>query len=281
MTIGGVNGAQAWAILKRHAQDEIGPLRLQELCRDNDRVSSLVAVHNSQSVAFSMTTTDQPSVEQDRMLLLDLSRQRMTTNTLNHLLQLATARGLPKFIQQLSWGGHNDPNNPVRPVRLSTSPNGSNHVITNGGSLSNNPQHRRYTKIKNNNINTDSRGIVNTVGYDSSSKNNASYRTARFENDKHTVGVSGNPPRTPSPIDTTAIPGPTGTGITSTSAASATQADTISSSSMHMALRVPKDEGCEMLLEVRHGLFEFFVGIHVSYNMMVAGWYKCIGWDSL
>ena len=30
---------QAWAILKRHARDEISHLRLIELCQDNDRVS--------------------------------------------------------------------------------------------------------------------------------------------------------------------------------------------------------------------------------------------------
>ena len=86
MTIGGVSAAQAWAILQRHAQDEVGPLRLQELCRDNDRVSSLVAVHNTTSETFSMTTTDHPDQREDRMLLVDISRQRMTNNTLNHLL---------------------------------------------------------------------------------------------------------------------------------------------------------------------------------------------------
>jgi hypothetical protein len=32
----GATASQAWAILKRHARDEIEPLRLQELCRDND-----------------------------------------------------------------------------------------------------------------------------------------------------------------------------------------------------------------------------------------------------
>jgi glucose-6-phosphate isomerase len=94
--------SQAWAILKRHARDEIAPLRLQELCRDNDRVSSLVAVYNAT-----------PS----HILLVDLSRQRMTLDTLNSLLRLATARQVKKFITQLSWG-QNDPDNPVRPKLL-------------------------------------------------------------------------------------------------------------------------------------------------------------------
>ncbi len=97
--------SQAWAILRRHARDEISRLRLQELCRDNDRVSSLVSVYNA--------TT--PSA--NSMLMVDLSRQRMTLETVNHLLRLGTARGLPKFIRQLSWGPNN-PDNPLLPVRL-------------------------------------------------------------------------------------------------------------------------------------------------------------------
>ena len=93
--------SQAWAILARHARDDIKSLRLQELCNDNDRVSSLVAVHN----------TD------DRMFLVDLSRQRITLDTLNHLLRLANARGVVKFIRMLAWG-QNDPQNPIIPARL-------------------------------------------------------------------------------------------------------------------------------------------------------------------
>jgi glucose-6-phosphate isomerase len=98
----GATASQAWAILKRHARDEIKPLRLQELCRDNDRVSSLVAVYNATP---------------ERMLLVDLSRQRMTLETINHLLRLATARQVKKYITQLAWG-KNDPDNPIVPLRL-------------------------------------------------------------------------------------------------------------------------------------------------------------------
>lgn len=94
--------AQAWAILARHARDEISHLRLQELCSDQDRVSSLVAVHNA---------------PEDRILLVDLSRQRMDLDTLNHLLRLANARDVPKYIQRLAWG-QNDPDNPVVRARL-------------------------------------------------------------------------------------------------------------------------------------------------------------------
>ena len=98
----GASASQAWAILKRHARDEISPLRLKDLCRDNDRVSSLVSVHNGTP---------------DRMLLIDLSRQRMTLETLNHLLRLAATRDIRKYVTRLAWG-QNDPENPVMPARI-------------------------------------------------------------------------------------------------------------------------------------------------------------------
>ena len=97
--------SQAWAILLRHAREEIAPLRLQELCSDNDRVSSLVTVH----------TSNYSNV--NRILLADISRQRMTLETLNHLLRLASARDVRGFVKQLSWG-QNDPESPIVPQRL-------------------------------------------------------------------------------------------------------------------------------------------------------------------
>jgi glucose-6-phosphate isomerase len=104
---------QAWAILNRHARDDIQRLRLQELCRDSDRVSSLVSVYNSGSSSSSNSNNT-------RMLIVDVSRQRMTLETLNHLLRLASARQVPRFIRQLAWGS-NDPDNPVLPARLRNS----------------------------------------------------------------------------------------------------------------------------------------------------------------
>lgn len=95
-----VTARQAWAILSRHARDEIAPLRLQELCHDKDRVSSLVEVYSG-------------DVDSNRILIVDLSRQLLTDTTLNHLLNLATAVELKRFIRQIAWG----PNNPEKPVR--------------------------------------------------------------------------------------------------------------------------------------------------------------------
>jgi glucose-6-phosphate isomerase len=100
--------SQAWAILKRHARDEIATLRLQDLCNDNDRVSSLVAVHNSTLSAAG----DHSHAACNSMLLVDLSRQRMTLETLNHLLRLSVTRGVRKYITRLAWG-QNNPDAPL------------------------------------------------------------------------------------------------------------------------------------------------------------------------
>lgn len=112
----GFTASQTWSILKRHGKDEIEPLHLQDLCRDDDRVSSLVAVYNTTSEVIASTTTDHPEEKEDRILIADLSRQRMTLDTLNHLLKLATARNLKKFITQLAWG--RDPKHVIVPARL-------------------------------------------------------------------------------------------------------------------------------------------------------------------
>lgn len=113
----GITPSQAWSILTRHAREDIEPLRLQELCRDNDRVSSLVAVYTPRSETTKTTPSTPDPSESSRILIADLSRQRMTLETLNHLFKLANARQLRQFITQLAWG-QNNPRNPVIPARL-------------------------------------------------------------------------------------------------------------------------------------------------------------------
>lgn len=80
--------SQAWAILKRHANEEISTLRLQELCRDEDRTTALFEVYQSDA----------------SVLILDLSRQRMTDVTISHLLCLTASMNLREFIQSIAWG---------------------------------------------------------------------------------------------------------------------------------------------------------------------------------
>jgi hypothetical protein len=136
--------SQAWAILSRHARDDIAPLRLKELCTDDDRVSSLVAVHNGSEAAAKRIQTSLGHSHNDasssssaksksnlnaehmsasaqncsrsRLLIADLSRQRMTLETLNHLLHLSTAVDVRGFIRTLAWG-QNDRNNPITSVQ--------------------------------------------------------------------------------------------------------------------------------------------------------------------
>jgi len=115
--LGSITPSQAWAILQRHARDEIAPLRLRELCRDNDRVSSLVAVYNS-TTETTQTQTDgsagSSSSSSDHTIIVDLSRQHMTDATLNHLLNLAASQQLKPFITRIAWG-QNNPRRPVQP----------------------------------------------------------------------------------------------------------------------------------------------------------------------
>lgn len=120
--------SQAWAILHRHAQNDIAPLRLQELCNDPDRVASLVAVHNTNTSKTNdknnknsdSHTARNPSI--NRTWIVDLSRQRMTDVTLNHLFTLAASMDLKKFIREVAWG----PNNPENPsVSIDSRKNGT------------------------------------------------------------------------------------------------------------------------------------------------------------
>eukprot|EP00804_Cyclotella_cryptica_P020343 CCRYP_012577-RA/>CCRYP_012577-RA protein AED:0.08 eAED:0.08 QI:166/1/1/1/1/1/2/57/740 len=87
-----ITPSQAGSLLHRHAA-EIASLRLSALCQDVDRVTSMVAVHNSPS-----------DDEEDRLLLVDFSRQKMTLDTINHLLRLSVALQLRERIRDLAWG---------------------------------------------------------------------------------------------------------------------------------------------------------------------------------
>lgn len=119
--------SQAWSILTRHARDEILPIHLQQLCSDKDRVSSLVSVHSS-------TYKDTK-----RMILLDISRQRMNLDTINHLLRLAFSLDLRGYIRRFSWG-HNNPENPITKEQIQNTSllKGNNNNNRNIGRIRNN-----------------------------------------------------------------------------------------------------------------------------------------------
>ncbi len=126
--VGRTTPSQAWSILNRHARDDIAPLRLKDLCTDNDRTTSLVTVHSINPNArarilesssksggggdTSKTAFATTALSNHRILIADLSRQRMTLETLNYLFRLATAVDLRGFILTLAWG-QNDRMDPV------------------------------------------------------------------------------------------------------------------------------------------------------------------------
>lgn len=144
--------SQAWAILSRHARDDILPLRLKELCTDDDRVSSLVAVHSGSesankrrmaSIQYSNGNSGKSSFRSNsshnssssshdtninasscanRLLIADMSRQRMTLETLNYLLRFSAAVDVRGFIQTLAWG-NNDRRNPLYTSRHESTSN--------------------------------------------------------------------------------------------------------------------------------------------------------------
>ena len=101
--------SQSWSLLQRHARNDIAKVRLHELCKDSQRVQSLVAVYNtkyasSSSSSSSFTNSDTSNDEEERLWIVDLSRQRLTLETLRHLLTLAVSCNTRHFIQQLAWG---------------------------------------------------------------------------------------------------------------------------------------------------------------------------------
>lgn len=127
--VGRTTPSQVWSILSRHARDDIAPLRLKDLCTDNDRTTSLVTVHainsnartrimescsNGNNNSSSSNNNSSPGIMlfPNRILIADLSRQRMTLETLNYLLRLATAVDVRGFILTLAWG-QNDRMDPV------------------------------------------------------------------------------------------------------------------------------------------------------------------------
>ena len=89
--------SQAWSMLQRHADKDVKPLRLSELIRNHDTnnnnedgVNAFVEVHNSS--------------DNNSQFIVDWSRQRTTSDTINHLLRLSTAMEIRERIYDLAWG---------------------------------------------------------------------------------------------------------------------------------------------------------------------------------
>jgi len=88
--------SQAWSMLQRHADKDVKPLRLSELIRNHDTnnnedgVDAFVEVHNSS--------------DNNSQFIVDWSRQRTTSDTMNHLLRLSTAMEIRELVYDLAWG---------------------------------------------------------------------------------------------------------------------------------------------------------------------------------
>ena len=290
------NAEQCLAILSRHARDEVGPLRLQELCTDTERVNSLVEVHNRSPGAveryecstahlhrlhqqsqqsgggtsstgisgssdtggtaatpakrYRSTTAIQagespfyPSVgsidtsdHSNRLLLVDLSRNRMTVDTVNHLLRLARARDVRGFIRTLAWGW-NDRFDPVVPLRSRKG------IGTSGGGPGSNP--------------SDLRREGSTMS--------GAARHARFAEDVKEGGGRGgtdnkiNGIASASFADQSRGGGRSGSGGVSSSPMR-------TSLSMHIALRAPAGAGMEMYLPDGTNALD---GIHETWDRIM------------
>ena len=85
-----IQPSQAFSLLQHHANVDIHPLKLANLCTDEDRVNSMISVHNS--------------ANHENVLLADYSRQRMTLETIQHLLRFQASRRVREKIQDLAWG---------------------------------------------------------------------------------------------------------------------------------------------------------------------------------
>eukprot|EP00985_Skeletonema_marinoi_P023288 scaffold15419_cov206-Skeletonema_marinoi.AAC.5 len=85
-----ITPSQAFSLLQHHANVDIHPLKLTNLCTDEDRVNSMISVHNS--------------TNHENVLLADYSRQRMTLETIHHLLRFQAARRIGEKIRDLAWG---------------------------------------------------------------------------------------------------------------------------------------------------------------------------------
>ena len=292
------NAEQCLAILSRHARDEVGPLRLQELCTDTERVNSLVEVHNrspgaverydrssahlhrlhqqsqgsssssdgaagasASSTGASTTSAGTPAKRHrsataaqagespffpsegsidtsdhgNRLLLVDLSRHRMTVDTVNHLLRLARARDVRGFTRTLAWGW-NDRSDPVVPLRSRRGGAGAGAGA--GGSKPD-----------------DLRREDSTTGGASTGPS----RHARFAEDVKDGGGRGG-------VDTN-IRGNASTSFADPSRGTGGVSSAMRTSpSMHIALRAPAGAGMEMYLPDGTNALD---GIHETWDRIV------------
>eukprot|EP00546_Thalassionema_frauenfeldii_P007343 CAMPEP_0178910598 /NCGR_PEP_ID=MMETSP0786-20121207/9185_1 /TAXON_ID=186022 /ORGANISM="Thalassionema frauenfeldii, Strain CCMP 1798" /LENGTH=618 /DNA_ID=CAMNT_0020582865 /DNA_START=32 /DNA_END=1889 /DNA_ORIENTATION=- len=122
------SASQAWAILVRHARDDIESLRLLELCLDTHRVSSLVSVLQN---------------ENKGTLVVDFSRQKLALETLDHLLHFAYARKCMEFINRMPYSISAN-RNEGRSVLALRAPRGANILHSSPSPSNSLPDEQRF-----------------------------------------------------------------------------------------------------------------------------------------
>ena len=83
-------------MLQRHADKDVKPLRLSELIRNHDTNNNEDGVDPFVEVLHNS--------ENNSQFVVDWSRQRTTSDTMNHLLRLSTAMEIRERIYDLAWG---------------------------------------------------------------------------------------------------------------------------------------------------------------------------------
>ena len=94
----------AWSMLRRHAADDVGSLKLVDLKlvkRDDD---DYVAVHRSSDSSAVRERDGGGDDDGSHLLIVDWSRQRMTNDTMGHLMSLSVSMEIKERMLDLAWG---------------------------------------------------------------------------------------------------------------------------------------------------------------------------------
>ena len=96
-----IGPAQAWSALRRHAEDDVGSLRLVDL---RGRRDVGVGVDDDSVVVHRSNDSGGNDDDDGHLLIVDWSRQRTTSDTMGHLLRYFAAMEVTERILDLAYG---------------------------------------------------------------------------------------------------------------------------------------------------------------------------------
>ena len=95
-------------MLRRHAADDVGSLKLVDLKLVKHDDDDYVAVHRSNNMADNSSAVRERNSDNNdgssHLLIVDWSRQRMTNDTMGHLMSLSVSMEIKDKILDLAWG---------------------------------------------------------------------------------------------------------------------------------------------------------------------------------